>query len=167
MGCGELPDIRQLFLPPLLFPSPNGESLTYSLHVTFPTTNPKDEKMMAKLSPMPCLDDLWIRNQTPAAMPQGANPVGWMAVKSEFPFFSPHSQELCGCKKKKRGGTFTCPGEIKKNKWRMWWLKKLGEGWMDEANVNFADLKKIHIAKTAKQHLAILGNKASKWSTIT
>lgn len=44
----------------------------------------------------------------------------------------------------------------------MWWWKKLEEGWMDEANVNFADLKKIHIAKTAKQHLAILGNKASK-----
>lgn len=44
----------------------------------------------------------------------------------------------------------------------MWSLKKLGEGWMDEANVNFADLKKIHIAQTAEQHQAILGNKASK-----
>lgn len=45
---------------------------------------------------MPCLDDLWIRNQTPATMPPRANPVGWMTVKSEFPFLSPHSQELCG-----------------------------------------------------------------------
>lgn len=39
------------------------------------------------------------------------------------------------------------------------------EAWrrvMDEANVNFADLKEIPIAKTAKQHLAILGNKESK-----
>lgn len=43
------------------------------------------------------------------------------------------------------------------------------EAWnrVDEANANFADLKKINIAKTFRQHLAILGNKESKRSTIT